>query len=620
MRQAAITRSLAAAVTCVTLAWPMTSSAQTSAVAQHPHVAAPSTLQLEPLPPQPLPVDARFGPQASPALGSQRVSPPGPMPAPITTQATALVPRQVEQTPLPPPARVAQGPGSYQLAPSYQLQPSYGNNPPPQAPSGPTDPGAAGVPDASQPIEPLPPVGPPAANLDDFERRLIELHIEFEKMKENAAQGGTPTAAPAKKTKSAQQMIGELRKDFEEFQAAGKEVKYPNVMVHGVFQADAGSFDQSENNKATYGTIADGAEFRRARLSANGDLWQNMKYFFQMDFAFFGRPTFTDVWTEINALPYLGNVRFGQWKQPFSFEVVSSFRYTMFMERSLLFQAFTPFRKIGAGFYNHSTDFSSTIAMSVFRSGQDQFGDSISRVGGVGMAGRATYLPYYDEPSEGRYFLHLGGGYYLNSPPDHVIRFRTIPEIFIGENAPGVIGTSGQAVPGALNGTPFFVDTGPIRSNLVNTFGTETLLVNGPLMWQTEVMAAVVDQPDNPTATLWGFYTQAAYLLTGESHPYDRTFAVLDRLKPFESFFRSRANGQICQGWGAWELAARLSHINLNSYNIRGGHMTDFTFGINWYLNPYSKMVFNYVNSNPNTPLHGKSTCNIYAAMIQMDF
>ncbi|MBL9125227.1 MAG: porin [Planctomycetaceae bacterium] len=518
---------------------------------------------------------------------------------------------------------MAQAPPSYQPEPSYTPQPSFGKNPPPQAPTGPTDAGAAAPPAGAQPEEVAAPLGTPAASLDDFERRLIELHIEFEKMKQSAQPEGASSAgeaAPAKKPKSTRQLLGELRKDFEAFQEATREVKYPNVMVHGVFQADAGAFDQSLNNRATYGTIADGAEFRRARLSANGDVWQNMKYFFQMDFAFFGRPTFTDVWTEINELPYLGNMRFGQWKQPFSLEVVSSFRYTMFMERSVLFQAFTPFRRIGAGIYNHSADFDSTWALSVFRSGQDQYGDSISKSGGNGMSGRVTHLPFYDEPSAGRYYLHLGGSYFLNSPPNHLWRFRTIPEIFIGENAPGVVGTSGQAVPGALDGTPFFVDTGPLRTRLVNTFGTESLLVYGPLTWQSEAMCAIVNQVDNPTAGLWGFYTQVGYMLTGEHRPYDRTFAMIDRIKPFESFFRTEANGRICQGIGAWELCARLSHIDLDSLNIRGGKMTNFTFGVNWYLNPYAKIVFNYINSNPNVPRHGKSTCNIYAAMIQMDF
>lgn len=455
------------------------------------------------------------------------------------------------------------------------------------------------------------------------------MHIEFERLRQQAEQApagertdeSTDEPVEPSAAQSTRQLVIDLRRQWEEFQRSSNEVRYPNVMLHGVFQADAGWFDQSANSVATYGEIPDGAGFRRARLSANGDVWQNMKYFFQMDFAFFGRPTFTDVWTEINALPYLGNVRIGQWKMPFSLEVVSSFRYTMFMERSVLFQAFTPFRHVGVGFYNVNDARDSTISVAAFRTGQDQFGNSISLAGGNGLSGRLTYLPYYDEPSGGRYYLHTGLGYYLNSPPNHLVRFRTVPEIFIGEQIPGPVGTSGQAVPGALNGTPFFVDTGPVRSRFVNTFGTELLFVSGPLTIQSETMAAVVEQIDNPLSALWGFYVETGYMLTGEHRPYDRTFAMIDRIHPFESFFRTRrANGTTGRGSGAWESCFRVSYINLNNNNIQGGRMTDLTFGLNWYLNPYAKWVFNYIHSMPDVPVHGKSTTNIFATMVQMDF
>jgi phosphate-selective porin OprO/OprP len=96
---------------------------------------------------------------------------------------------------------------------------------------------------------------------------------------------------------------------------------YPTVQINGVFQADTGFFNQDENSKIAYGTIQNGSDFRRARLSAKGSLTESTNYFFQMDFAFFGRPTFTDVWVEQTQIPGLRTVRIGQWKQPFSLAV-----------------------------------------------------------------------------------------------------------------------------------------------------------------------------------------------------------------------------------------------------------------------------------------------------------
>ena len=281
--------------------------------------------------------------------------------------------------------------------------------------------------------------------------------------------------------------------------------KLPSVQINGVFQADAVLFDQDAGSFDAYGKIENGVDFRRARLSAKGSVSDRMDYFLQMDFGFFGRPTFTDVWVDFKQAGPLGTIRVGQWKQPFSLEAVSSFRYTTFMERAGVFQAFVPFRHIGLGFYDNAEDLMSTWAMSYFRTGQDQYGGSISTDGGNGMAGRLTHLLWYNEDCGDRY-LHLGLGYYLNAPPYDRTRVRSIPEIFVGEFFPsGPSGTSGQPVGTVANGTPFFADTGLLEKvELINTYGTETLWVRGPFSWQSEVIAQHIDTDSVGNALLWG--------------------------------------------------------------------------------------------------------------------
>ena len=191
----------------------------------------------------------------------------------------------------------------------------------------------------------------------------------------------------------------------------------------------------------------------------------------------------------------------------------------------------------------------------------------------------------------------------------------------MGEFAAGDIGSSGQAIPSELSGTPFFVDTFAFKSNQVNTFGTESLLVHGPLSLQTEGMVALVDQHDGPPIALPGFYTQVGYFLTGEHRPYDRALGQIDRVKPFENCFWARTrDGNTCHGCGAVELAARVSYVDLNDANIRGGTLTDATLGFNWYLNPYCKVVGNYIHAWLDHPTKGESDTNIYAIRTQMDF
>jgi phosphate-selective porin OprO/OprP len=412
------------------------------------------------------------------------------------------------------------------------------------------------------------------------------------------------------------QRIASLDNAFKSFQEKANNKTYPSVTVNGVFQSDAGWIHQDSNSETQYGQIQDGADFRRARLSAKGSVTELTNYFFQMDFGFFGRPTFTDVWVEQTKVPFFGNVRIGQWKQPFGLETVSSFRYTTFMERSVLFQPFTPFRHIGIGFYDHSDDLSNTWAASVFRSGQDQFGGTLSSDGGYGTAERLTWVPVWDR--DGKNYVHLGVGHFFNAPPEDTINFRTIPEFFVGANGPGAVGSSGQAVPGGSNGTPFFVATGPLASvPYYNVLGSELLWVEGPFSLQSEAMVNLVNQ-NGVNSALPRAYAQAGYFLTGEHRPYDRKTGTIDRVIPKSNLTFAGTN---CNpGLGAWEVAGRWSWLDLNDNAIQGGTIVDYTAGVNWYWNPYTKMVFNYVHSISDSPVLPQSQTDMFGVRAQLDF
>jgi phosphate-selective porin OprO/OprP len=412
------------------------------------------------------------------------------------------------------------------------------------------------------------------------------------------------------------QRISDLSRAFQSLQDKAHTKTYPDVSVNGVFQADAGWIHQDSTSEAQYGQILDGSDFRRARLSAKGSVTELTNYFFQMDFGFFGRPTFTDVWLEQTKVPLFGNVRIGQWKQPFSLETVSSFRYTTFMERSVLFQPFTPFRHIGIGIYDHSDDLSATWAVSAFRTGQDQFGATLSSDGGYGTAERLTWVPAWER--NGTSYLHVGAGHYFNAPPGDSINFRTIPEFFVGANGPGAVGTSGQAVPGGSNGTPFFVATGNLDVPYYNVFGSELLWVEGPVSVQSELMVNFVNQNDDATAVLPGAYAQVGYFLTGEHRPYDRKTGTIDRVIPKSNL--TFAGTDCNPGLGAWEIAGRWSYLDLNDAAINGGTIMDYTVGVNWYWNPYTKVVMNYVHAVSDTPAFPTAQTDMLGMRAQIDF
>jgi phosphate-selective porin OprO/OprP len=60
----------------------------------------------------------------------------------------------------------------------------------------------------------------------------------------------------------------------------------------------------------------------------------------------------------------------------------------------------------------------------------------------------------------------------------------------------------------------------------------------------------------------------------------------------------------------------------LNDENIRGNNLTDFTVGLNWYLNPYTRWKFNYVRAflEDSRANKGNSMTDAYGMRIDFDF
>ncbi|MEX0703120.1 MAG: porin [Planctomycetales bacterium] len=379
--------------------------------------------------------------------------------------------------------------------------------------------------------------------------------------------------------------------------------KYPTAALTGFFQADAAWFNQDEANRRAVGDVPNGADFRRARLAAKGDAWDNVGYMLEMDFAFPGRPSFMDVYLDIRDVPHLGTVRIGQFRQPFGMDSMTSVRELWFLERALPF-AFVPFRQIGVGFFDHSEDERATWALSAFRFPTDVFGTNVGDSGGYGLAGRATYLPWYDE--QRHELLHVGFDYSLGDPSNDVVRYRNQPELFVGETGGSNIG----AVPGNV---PFFVDTGVVPTDMFNLFGVEFGAQRGPAHAQAEVFWAVVDPVGGDQVAFPGAYAQLGYVLTGESHDYSTTQGVFQRVEPHQSVGRAG-------GIGAWEIVGRWSYIDLNDAPVQGGRLTDLTAGLNWYLNPFTKFQFNYIHAFLGERTQGDSNADIVAVRAQLDF
>jgi len=124
---------------------------------------------------------------------------------------------------------------------------------------------------------------------------------------------------------------------------------------------------------------------------------------------------------------------------------------------------------------------------------------------------------------------------------------------------------------------PFFVDTGLLEdAERVDTAVFEIAFIDGALSLQSEFGLARTRLPDaDPTFT--AVYVFASYALTGERRRYAERTGTIGRIQP------KRELGSGSGGLGAFEIAFRFSHIDLNDEQVTGGELTDLSFAFNWY-------------------------------------
>jgi phosphate-selective porin OprO/OprP len=247
-----------------------------------------------------------------------------------------------------------------------------------------------------------------------------------------------------------------------------------------------------------------------------------------------------------------------------------------------------------------------TWAVGWFRANSDVFGDSFSDNGGWAVTSRATWLPLYDSASDGRALLHVGAAYTYRREEDRTVRFASNPEARAGING-GV-------------GIPRFVDTGTITAFSDQRLGTEIAMVYGPLYMQAEYIGTWVDQEAGSGLLFHGAYAFASFFLTGENRTYDKTRGSFDRVYPFENFFHVRTDEGVETGSGAWEIAARWSVIDLTDHNIQGGTLHDVTLGLNWHLNPYTRVKWEYIRADLDRAPVGDSLAHIVGTRFEIDF
>jgi phosphate-selective porin OprO/OprP len=334
--------------------------------------------------------------------------------------------------------------------------------------------------------------------------------------------------------------------------------------------------------------LEDGVEFRRARIYLSGEVGDNVEFKAQYDFAG-GAAAFKDVYVGLTNVPYVGGLRVGQFKEPFSLDELTSSNDITFMERALP-NVFAPSRQTGLMVHGTALEERMTYAAGVFKSVND-YGNGYDD-GTYAYTARVTGLPWYED--EGRQLIHLGAAYSVRNPDDP-IRYRQRPEVH---------GTSTR-----------FVDTGNMWADDVQLFGLEAAGVYGPLSLQAEYIRTDVDSPLVGDRTFDGWYAYVSYFLTGEHRAYKTSEGAFTAIKPKNNFGFGEDGGS-----GAWELALRYSTLDLNDGNfLRGGEEDNITAAVNWYLNPNAKVKFEYVRADIDHDLYA-GDLDIFQTRFQFSF
>lgn len=355
-----------------------------------------------------------------------------------------------------------------------------------------------------------------------------------------------------------------------------------NVKLGGHVQID---YINWANASPSIPDTQDFFEFRRLRLVADGTGYEVLDFRLQMTLepetigettplGIVTSPDVKDAYFSVNEIPLLGRFRIGNFFVPFSLEQVTNDTNNLFLERSIPTQGvFAPDRELGMAFYNCSSDKNATISYGIFvDSLSEGLKDKIDDNQGMRLSGRATWLPYYDEASKGRYLWFTGAGILHTEDGDGRTRFRARPQIHEG---------------------PRIIDSGIVLADRYTTGNLETAFVLGPLSLQSEAFLSSVDRTAKDDVTIGGAYVHASFFLTGENRIFERFGqhgAQFARNVPRRNLFGRGGS----YGPGAWELKTRWSYLDIN--NLDRGQYNDLTVGFNWYWTDRTRVMFDWIH------------------------
>lgn len=321
---------------------------------------------------------------------------------------------------------------------------------------------------------------------------------------------------------------------------------------------DHSAFVQDEQSLAQVGRQEDQWDARSMRLMLRGTFGTQHKVSYLVAGEYKGFETEPEnLWNLSDVsltFPLAGpqtKLTIGKTKETFAYEMVGDAANLPHQERVL--SPFFVSRNIGAKVMRviGSEQFM-TVSAGVFNDWW--VGGGSLQNSGTAVSARVTGLVW--DRQDGTRFLHAGISARYAGADNNTMRYKGRPE---------------------SNVTDPYVDSGELPGEGGTHLGLEALWNHGPVSLLGEYTHANVNSPERNDPRFEGYYVTASWVLTGETRPYDRTVGYARRVMP---------TGR----WGAPELVARYSHLDLDDGLVQGGTFNKTYLGVNWWATRRWKM------------------------------
>ncbi len=335
--------------------------------------------------------------------------------------------------------------------------------------------------------------------------------------------------------------------------------------LHGVAKVDATFFIGDFENKRN--ELPSGTNVRAIETAFNGGIGEDFTYSIALSFE--SGVSVNDAFFTYHGIKNT-QVSIGQVISPFCLENANSSKWVPFLERSLVVNTLRPCLGIGLNVSHWGDHYVVTFASTTPPHGTNKDATGIThRSDKLTNTARGVFIPI---KTKGQVLQVGASGVYADNSPT----FR--------DDTPNIDGRRFSTRPEArARNTPIYVNSGnSMGIENYHEWGLEAAGQFGPLLLQTEYLQANIHRQSNPNLAFYGWHAQVAYVLTGETRAYKETQASFGGVKPK------------CK-YGAFEVAARHSMVNLNDEDIHGGKERNTAVSLGWYVNQNLKVLTNYI-------------------------